>query len=106
VAAAITYNLFPYFPCRHLGTALERAGERHAASVHAVDQRAEHDAFRHGRESVVSLVRRAQADATSRLHALAAELDAPVRDLAAHRLREVDRRLRAAEAAPAEGWYS
>ena len=97
--SALAYNLFTFFPCRHLSRALDRAAARHARWVEAVDAETERAAFLDGQESVVGLVRHAQEDARRRLQALAPNLDAGIVELAAHRLEEVDRRLRGIETA-------
>lgn len=93
--ASLIWNLFPYFPSRHLATALERARDRHAASVHVDDEGAEHRAFLDGQESVIGLVRQARDDALGQLNRLAPRLDPRVAELAADRLEEVERRLKA-----------
>jgi hypothetical protein len=100
LAASVLWNLFPYFPCRHLGRALEGAGARHARYVETVDEGAEHAAFVEGRESVVGLVRQAREDALRQLDVLAPRLDPRIAELASHRLKEVEQRLKAIESEP------
>ena len=100
VAAVITYNLFAYFPSRHLDRTLRAAAGRHAASTDALDEGAERAAFLEGRESVVALVRQARDDALEHLRRMQPRLDARVADLAADRLEEVERRLRSIEPGP------
>jgi hypothetical protein len=46
-----------------------------------------------GRESVVGLVRQARREALAQLERLGPRLDAPLSELAARRIEEVDRRL-------------
>ena len=93
MVASLIYSLFPFFPCLHLAGALERARSRHAVSVRTVDEGAEQTAFLEGRESVVGLVRRAGDDAARQLQLLTPRLHPGVAELAADRLREVERRL-------------
>ncbi|MDQ4068288.1 MAG: hypothetical protein M3203_02225 [Actinomycetota bacterium] len=93
VVGALAYNLFPFFPCRHLSQALDRAAAHHAESLEAVDEGTERAAFLAGRESVIALVREAREDALRQLKLLEPQLEARIADLAAARLKEVDRRL-------------
>ena len=93
VVAALVYSLYPFFACHHLATALAGAGARHTRFVHTADEEAEHAAFLAGRQSVVSLVRQARADALAQLEVLRPQLDTATASLAAHRLEEVERRL-------------
>jgi hypothetical protein len=95
VLASFLYNVFPFFPCRHLARSLGRAAAEHAVVVRAADEEAERTAFIEGRESVVGLVRQARADALAQLAGLGARLDQPLARLAADRLDEVEQRLRA-----------
>lgn len=104
VAGAIAYNLFPYFPLRHLARAMEQAGIQHQAAIEDVDDGAERAAFLSGRESVVGLVRQAREDALRQLEAIRPSLDARLAELATHRLEEVEQRLRSLE--PAAGSLS
>jgi hypothetical protein len=100
VAASLIYSLVPYFPCRHLAGALERARARHAVLLATRDEGAEQLAFHEGRESVAGLVLQARADALRQLERLQPYLDAAVAQVAADRLEEVERRLRATLAVP------
>lgn len=104
LAASVLWSFFPYFPCRHLATALTRARARHAVSVHTRDEGAEQLAFLEGRESVVGLVRQAHDDAIRRLRELTPRIDAGLAQFAAGRLEEVERRLRTTP--PARGSWS
>lgn len=98
VAAALLYNVFPFFPLRHLSQALDRAAASHARTVQAVDADAERASFLEGRDSVVGLVRQAREDALDQLARLGTELDGGLAQLAARRLQEVEERLRKIEA--------
>lgn len=95
VAASLIYSLVPYFPCRHLAGALERARDRHAVLLHTRDEGAEQLAFLEGRESVAGLVFQARADALGQLERRKPHLDAGIAQMASDRLEEVERRLRA-----------
>jgi hypothetical protein len=97
LVAGVLWGLFPYFPCRHLSWALDRAGARHARSTRAVDEGAEEVAFVHGRESVLGLVRQARDDAFRQLQVLAPRLGPRIAEVAFRRLKEVERRLRSIE---------
>jgi hypothetical protein len=99
MVGAVAYNVFPYFPLRHLASALHRAAAQHAEDIEAVDQGAERAAFLSGRESVVGLVRQAREDALRQLDAVRPTLDPLLAELATHRLEEVEQRLRSIEPA-------
>ncbi|HEX3620952.1 MAG TPA: hypothetical protein VHT97_01415, partial [Acidimicrobiales bacterium] len=101
VIAAIAYNLFPYFPLRHLARALRQAGDRHTADIDAIDEGRERAAFMDGWESVVGLVRQARQEAVRQLDALRPTIDARLADMASRRQEEVERRLETIE--PAAG---
>lgn len=101
VLASLLYNVFPFFPCRHLDMALQRAADRHRSFVETDDEGVERAAFLEGRESVVGLVRQAQEEAARQLSTLAPGLDPAVAALVGARLQEVERRLRTAMAEPA-----
>jgi hypothetical protein len=101
VLGSLLYNVFPFFPCRHLDMALQRAADHHIGFVQTDDEGVARAAFRDGRESVFSLVREAQDDAARQLRALEHRLDPTVATLVATRLKEVDQRLRIAMAEPA-----
>jgi hypothetical protein len=94
VVGAAVGALYPFFPCRHLTSALRRVSAQHARATQDEDEDAVRAAFLEGRESVVGLVRQARLDALAQLERLGPELDARLGELAAHRLEEVDRRLR------------
>ncbi|HWI03140.1 MAG TPA: hypothetical protein VNT52_04830, partial [Acidimicrobiales bacterium] len=96
-AAAVIYSVFPFFPLLHLSVTMERAAAGHARDVQAVDEDAERAAFLEGRESVVGLVRQARKDALDQLGRLGSHLDGGLARLAAHRLEEVEERLRRIE---------
>jgi hypothetical protein len=100
VVAAVVYDLFPYFPFRHMARALHRAEAQHAEAIHAVDSEAERAAFFEGARSVVGLVREAREEALGQLRMVAPRLDVRIAALAAHRLEEVERRLRTIEPQP------
>ena len=93
VVASVLYNVFPFFPLRHLAQALGRAARQHAVWVTTVDEEAEQAAFLEGRESVVGLVRQARQDALDQLTVLGRRLDNRLALLATDRLEEVERRL-------------
>lgn len=91
--AAVLFNMFPFFPCRHLSRALEAAAAEHARALQAVDEDAERAAFLEGRESVIGLVRQAREDAMAQLRALRPQLEPGLAELAVRRLEQVDQRL-------------
>jgi len=99
--SAVIWNVFPFFPCRHLARALAGAGTRHAVAVRLGDEDAEQAAFTDGQEWVVGLVRQARDDALGQLRAMAPQLDRGIVELAGDRLEEVDRRLTATLSASA-----
>jgi hypothetical protein len=100
VAASLIYSLVPYFPCRHLAGALERARARHAVLLHTRDDGDEQLAFHEGQESVAGLVLQARGDALRQLERLQPHLEAGVAQMAFDRLEEVERRLRATGSVP------
>lgn len=93
VIGAVVGGLYPFFPCRHLTSALGRVSAQHAHSTRDADEEAVRTAFDDGRESVVGLVRQASEDALAQLERLGSRLDADLGQLAVLRLEEVDRRL-------------
>ncbi len=93
VIGAVVGGLYPFFPCRHLTSALGRVSAQHARSARAEDEELVRRSYVDGRESVVGLVRQARREALEQLERLGPRLDARLSELAARRIEEVERRL-------------
>jgi hypothetical protein len=93
VIGSVVGGVYPFFPCRHLTSALGRVSAQHASSARAEDEEVVRRSYLDGRESVVGLVRQARREALAQLERLGPRLDAQLSALAARRIEEVERRL-------------